>query len=85
MAVKEFDLLGGDSTTVREIDIGIPRDMDDLRSGIAAEYKIVSPSSMCLMNVSLPLTLWKTCGILSLKQRLVWHFVLTGFRCWFPR
>lgn len=42
MAIKYFQLLG-DLTSLREIDIGVPRDMEHLRLGIAAEYTIIKP------------------------------------------
>ena len=46
MAVKKFYLMGGDPTSVREVDIGDPADMDNLKEGIAGEYSIINPSGM---------------------------------------
>ena len=36
--------MGGDPSSVKEIDIGEPLDMEELQKGIAGEYKIVKPS-----------------------------------------
>ena len=44
MVVKKFYLLGGDPTSVREVDIGDPPDMENLQQGIAGEYSIVNAS-----------------------------------------
>jgi hypothetical protein len=48
--LKQFYLLGDEHASKRELDVGVPRDMEDLRHGIAAEYTIVQPEgtlSMC--------------------------------------
>ena len=52
MAIKIFHLLG-DLTSLREIDIGVPRDMEHLQLGIAAEYTIVKPQGTLRGHVQL--------------------------------
>lgn len=41
--VKQFYLLGDEHASKRQLDIGVPRDMEDLQHGIATEYTIVKP------------------------------------------
>lgn len=41
--VKVFYLLGDEAASKREIEIGVPRDLEDLRDGLAQEYTIVKP------------------------------------------
>jgi hypothetical protein len=44
--VKQFYLLGDEHASKRELDIGVPKDMEDLQYGIATEYTIVKPEGM---------------------------------------
>jgi hypothetical protein len=53
--VKQFYLLGDEHNSKREVDIGLPRDLDDLKHGIATEYTIVKPEGL-LSLVSHPLS-----------------------------
>jgi len=41
--IKQFYLLGDENASKREVDIGVPRDIEDLQYGIATEYTIVKP------------------------------------------
>jgi hypothetical protein len=51
MAIKQFSLLG-DPTSHREIDIGVPGDIEELRAGLAEEYSIVVPDGMFCLGQS---------------------------------
>ena len=44
--LKQFYLLGDEQASKREVDIGVPRDLEDLQYGISTEYGIVKPEGM---------------------------------------
>ncbi|RMZ80487.1 hypothetical protein DV737_g3016, partial [Chaetothyriales sp. CBS 132003] len=50
--LKQFYLLGDESASRREMDIGVPRDMEDLKYGIGAEYTIVKPEGIAFQATS---------------------------------
>ena len=41
--IKQFYLMGDEHASKREVEIGVPRDIEDLQHGIATEYTIVKP------------------------------------------
>lgn len=47
---KQFYLLGEEHASKRALDIGVPRDMEELKHGIAAEYTIVLPEGALSIN-----------------------------------
>ncbi|KAK5957879.1 hypothetical protein OHC33_001068 [Knufia fluminis] len=54
--VKVFYLLGDEAASKREIEIGVPRDLEDLRDGLAQEYTIVKPEGIAFQTpVHVPL------------------------------
>ncbi|KAI1618119.1 putative cytochrome P450 [Exophiala viscosa] len=50
--LKQFYLLGEEQTSRRELDIGVPRDIEDLQYGIATEYTIVKPEGVAFQSLS---------------------------------
>ncbi|RMD42202.1 hypothetical protein DV735_g2933, partial [Chaetothyriales sp. CBS 134920] len=51
-SLKQFYLLGDEGASRREVDIGIPRDMEDLKYGIGAEYTIVKPEGILTTGIA---------------------------------
>lgn len=50
--VKIFYLLGDETASRREIEIGLPRDFEDLQNGVGQEYTIVKPEGWSQLEPS---------------------------------
>jgi hypothetical protein len=50
MVLRTFYLVGGLESSTRQLEIGEPAALEDLRPGIAAAYNILCPADICFHN-----------------------------------